>query len=101
MKLPDGYKNNWRVGEKAYFEYHCNMSKQSQDYPAWQHSHQTCKVLGVSATGYGRTFMERGHNGEPRVYRVKFADGLKWDVFEDELMTSPRHYSRRFDPPIS
>jgi hypothetical protein len=41
---------------------------------------------------------ERGPEGWPVAYRVEFPDGLEWDVFEDELLTGPEHFTRP-DPP--
>ena len=99
QKAPAGMKDSWRRGENAYFEYHCDQSKSSCDYPAYQHSHQIVKVLKVAARGFGNTIHERVKSGEILVYRVRFSDGLEWDVFEDELLTSPRYYSKQFDPP--
>jgi len=100
-RLPKGLKNSWRRGETAYFEYHCDKSKSSQDYPAFQHSHQTAKVLRISEPGVGRTLMERGKNSLIRTYVIRFADGLEWDAFEDELLTSPKYYDPEWDPPVS
>ena len=48
--------------------------------------------------GNGETKEERGDNGEPRVYNVQFEDGLKWDVFEDELMNDPSEFYRPNPP---
>ena len=98
-RLPKILKNYWRKGELAYFEYHCDQSESSCDYPLYQHSHQIVKVLKISEMGYGRTLMERGENCMARVYRIRFSDGLEWDAFEDELLTSPRYYQKRFAPP--
>jgi len=61
-------------------------------------SHQTVKVLNVVEFGNGETKEERGDNGEPRVYNVQFEDGLKWDVFEDELMNDPSEFYRPNPP---
>lgn len=99
-RLPAGLKNDWKRGEVAYFEYHCDKSPSSQDYPAYQHSHQAVKVLKIAERGEGRTLMERGKNSMIRVYTVRFADGLEWDAFEDELLTSPKYFDKEWDPPI-
>lgn len=87
-----------KTGKEFWFEYHCFESCSSADAEVWYHSHQKVKVLFVSTWGNGDTPQERGENGEPRVYRVKFEDGLEWDVFEDELMDSPEEFYRP-DPP--
>ena len=44
------------------------------------------------------TFGERMDEGMVLVYRVRFDDGLEWDVFEDELLTDPSQFERD-DPP--
>jgi hypothetical protein len=38
--------------------------------------------------------IDRLYNGDPRVYRIEFKDGLVGDVFEDELMLSPDEFVR-------
>ena len=58
------------------------------------------KVLGLSDCEQiaFTTFEERVNEGMVLVYRVRFDDGLEWDVFEDELLTDPGHFDRP-DPP--
>jgi len=85
-------------GETLWFEYHCNESSDSPDAPAWYHSHQKATILSLEENGYGNTLIERIDNGMPAVYKVRFEDGLEWDVFEDELMDSPDDFHRP-DPP--
>lgn len=87
-----------KVGNEYWFEYHCWESSESCDSEIWYRSHQKVKVLSISESGNGETMKERGESGEPRVYKVKFKDGLEWDVFEDELMNSPDEFYRP-DPP--
>lgn len=92
-----GNKEKWLPGEVASFEYHCLESDDSSDAAMWHHSHQNCTVLSLtSAEGDwpGSTFNERGEEGMPHVYRVRFADGFEYDAFEDELMTGPAFFYR-------
>ena len=90
-----------RIGARYWFEYHCWESHDSGDADVWYHSHQQCTVLSFADcnppafTG----FVERGEAGASLLYRVRFDDGLEWDVFEDELMTSRDHFERP-DPPL-
>lgn len=92
-------REEWAPGDAAYFEYHCLESPESGDAPAWYHSHQRVTVLKESTSdGFLSTFAERAEAGEPKVYRVRFPDGLEWDAFEDELTTSELDYYRP-DPP--
>ena len=82
-----------------WFEYHCWESPQSGDAEAWYHSHQQVTVLGLSTCEKPLpTFAERAAAGMQLVYRVRFQDGLEWDVFEDELLRSPSDFQRP-DPP--
>lgn len=89
-----------KVGHVFWFEYHCLESHTSGDAQAWYRSHQQVTVLSISTPGGGDTSLQRGENGEPRVYRCQFADGLQWDIFEDELLNSPAEFYRP-DPPSS
>ena len=76
------------IGKEFWFEYHCWESHESCDAQLWNHSHQKVKVL------------ERGDDehdeypGEPKIYKVRFEDGWEYDVFEDELMDSPKKFYR-------
>lgn len=97
-KAPPGNKTYWRPGELAYFEYHCCQSHESSDAEIWYRSQQPVEVLGIVEPGVGRTMMKRIEYNIPRIYRVRFLDGLEWDVFEDELLTSPKHYDPVFEP---
>jgi hypothetical protein len=94
------HKEAWLPGESAWFEYHCNESPDSVDAPAWYRSHQQVTVLGEADNdGWkGSTFIQRSHAATPKVYNVRFADGLEWAVFEDELLNSTEGYERP-DPP--
>jgi hypothetical protein len=85
-------------GRAGFFEYHCFESTKSHDAALWLRSHQPVTVLAISEPGVGETPEERGNEGCPRVYRVRFADGFEADAFEDEVLTSPAQYTRP-DPP--
>lgn len=80
----------WIPGDTAWFEYHCWESLESLDAPAWLHSQQQVTVVaeGPHDGWPGSTFAERAEAGQPKVYSIRFADGLTWDAFEDELLTS-------------
>lgn len=97
-----------RVGDVVWFEYHCHESHQSADAAAWYRSHQRVVVL-EEASWDGQPWYEfswqdcptrsqRGHDACLMLYRVRFADGLEWSVFEDELLDSPAEFCRP-DPP--
>jgi len=64
------------------FEYHCWESENSVDAELWHHTHQSVDVLC------------RLDNPEQVMYRIRFNDGLEYDVFEDELADSPAEYER-------
>jgi len=89
-----------RAGQKLWFEYHCLESKDSQDYPLWLHSHQKVKVLGIASNEgmFIPKFKERIDEGIPLVYKIKFADGKVAEAFEDELLDSPKKFSRPNPP---
>lgn len=95
-------KERWEPGERAWFEYHCLESPESSDAEAWYRSHQEVEVLsgpgGELEASEGMTFEERGQEGVPHVYRVRFPDGLEWDAWEDELHTDKAGWYRP-DPP--
>jgi hypothetical protein len=93
-KAPHGWKDGWRSGEIAFFEYHCYEGHDSCDAEIWYRSRQPVLVLGISEPGGGRTYRDRAEDGMPRVYRVRFLDGFEYDVCEDELMIDERHYDR-------
>lgn len=62
---------------RRWFEYHCYEGEDSADAKLWHHTHQQVTVLAKI--------------GEPplyacRMYRVKFTDGLEYDVNDDELL---------------
>lgn len=91
-------KEEIKIGNKYWFEYHCLESHKSCDSEIWYRSHQQVIVIKIMELGFGLTKTERLKNGEPRVYKVKFDDGFEYDVFEDELMNSKDEFYRP-DPP--
>lgn len=88
------------IGKRYWFEYHCNESHDSPDAPVWYRSHQQCEVLRVADCdgAFFDTFKDRGEMGHQILYRVKFDDGLEWDVFEDELLDSIDEFQRPAPP---
>ena len=97
---PDGVREAWQPGDRAWYEYHCLESDDSADAALWHRSHQQITVLGRGADeDLGGTFQERAEAGCPNVYQVRFADGYEGTAFEDELLTGPEHYERPAPPP--
>jgi hypothetical protein len=91
-------RERWHGGQTALFEYHCNESHDSAHAEVWYRSHQPVTVLKMTEPGMGETYIERGENGSPRCYRVRWADGYRFEVFEDELTDSAEDWHRP-DPP--
>ena len=87
-----------KVGKYFWFEYHCYESDDSCDEEIWYRSHQKVKILSVSEWSFDN-LQDRIDDGQPRVYKVMFNDGLKYDVYEDELMNSTEDFYR-LNPPI-
>jgi uncharacterized protein (DUF1810 family) len=102
-----GYRERWQPGDRAFFEYHCNQAHDSAHAQWWYRSHQPVTVVGIvheSPTpddGGSWTFLDRGEEGSPHIYRVRWDDGSEGDVFEDELLTAPEHKDQTgyFAPP--
>ena len=98
------HKEEWKLGETAWFEYHCWESHDSGDAEVWYRSHQQATIIGLPEPGTdayglpGADYAERQEEAFTRFYTVRFADGLEWDVFEDELTTEPGDFYRP-DPP--
>lgn len=105
MTYEDIHREQWQPGEVAFFEYHCYEGHDSADAQAWYHSHQQVTVLEECYLGTPDsprtagivTASERSDAAWPVCYEVRFADGLTWTAFEDELLTRP--YYERPDPP--
>ncbi len=70
---------------RRYFEYHCYEGEDSSDTELWHHTHQQVIILNKITD----TDIEVG-----RMYRVRFPDGLEYDVFNNELVKSPSDYYR-------
>lgn len=95
------HKDNWSPGETAYFEYHCFQSHASGDAELWYRSQQPVTVVadeGWDGPADLDTLAKRAQEGVPRVYRVRFADGLEHTAFEDELLTSAEFYDPMYRP---
>lgn len=70
---------------RRWFEYHCYEGEDSCDAQLWHHTHQRVKVL------------RKLTNNDPevgRMYRVRFSDGLEYDIYDDELVKSPAEFQR-------
>jgi hypothetical protein len=100
-------ENLRKRGQILFFEYHCWESHASADAELWYRSHQRVKVLGLAPNdGYYpkdkvlpiHSFADRCEAGCPICYKVKFTDGHIGDVFEDELLDSPKEYQRPNPP---
>lgn len=87
-------------GQILWFEYHCLESHQSCDAEIWYRSHQQVEVLGVVDNDGYDVFSQqtRFEQGIQLIYRVRFKDGLEWDVFEDELLDDPGNFQRPAPP---
>ena len=70
--------------DRRYFEYHCYEGEDSSDAELWHHTHQQVIVLNKNAS----------NDVDVRTYKVRFPEGLEYDVFDDELMKSPAEYYR-------
>lgn len=96
------FKDEWRPGDRAAFEYHCNRAHDSEHAEWWYRSHQPVTVIGPS-DGEDEpafpTLMERGEAGHPITYKARWDDGFEGDVFEDELLTSADFYEPDLGPP--
>lgn len=68
-------------GEIWFFEYHCDESPESSDYKLFQHTLQKCEIVRELEDKKEVDVAEVG-----RMFEVVFDDGLKWSVFEDELL---------------
>lgn len=90
----ENIRNDDKVGNDFWFEYHCLESDASCDAELWKRSHQKVKVVSVIEPGIGDSPEERAEEGAPRVYKIMFEDGFEYDVFEDELMNSPKDFFR-------
>ena len=75
------------AGGRRWFEYHCWENEESSDAEAWHHTHQRVQVL--------EKIQDANDEGcEISMYRVRFPDGVEWDVFDDELVSDPSEFYR-------
>lgn len=87
-------------GSVLWFEYHCWEHPDSADAPAWHRSHQLVTVLALEVNEpAGMTAAERREATMPFTYTVRFADGLEWCAFEDEVGTNRDSWDRPDPPP--
>lgn len=77
------------AGGRRYFEYHCYEGEDSSDAELWHHTHQQVAVLRKL-----RNIEEVDEVDCGRMYEVRFPDGFKYNVCDDELMESPVDYYR-------
>ena len=94
------HENQREIGDTCLFEYHCWESPESCDAEIWYRSHQKVEVVGyIKSDGEGiYSQEERFENGVQLLYKVKFQDGLEWEVFEDELLDREEDYLRPNPP---
>ena len=90
---------DYTKGDRAFFEYHCNRAHNSAHASHWYRSHQWVEVMAVADEGSGNSAKERGQNGHPKVFTVRFPDGFQHDVFEHELLSSPHEADPSQGPP--
>ncbi len=74
---------------RRWFEYHCYEGEDSCDAELWHHTHQQVIVLRKLKNGVENDEVECG-----RMYWVRFADGFEYDVCDDELLHSPKEFTR-------
>jgi hypothetical protein len=90
-----------RLGDVAWFEYHCWESPESGDAEVWYRSHQRVEILGrneIEPISETMSYQERQEECVPWTYEVRFPDGLVWSAWEDELSASRADWHRP-DPP--
>ncbi len=71
---------------RRWFEYHCYEGEDSCDAELWHHTHQQVTVLCKE------TDIDEADTG--KIYLVGFADGLEYDVFDDELVKDGNDFYR-------
>jgi len=71
-----------------WFEYHCYEGEDSCDAELWHHTHQQVIILHLLAQSKG-DIVNHG-----KMYSVRFDDGFEYDVFEEELVASPKDFYR-------
>jgi hypothetical protein len=102
------------IGDVLWFEYHCHESHTSCDAQIWYRSHQQITIVngplwdGLLWDGkriencdeFPLTKQLRANEALVLVYRVRWADGFEYDVFEDELLNE-QNFERPDPPPSS
>lgn len=83
----DGNQDSWTPNSTAWFESHAADGLRFR-------SHQQIVVVSVepAPSWMPSTFGQRGEDGCPLKYRVRFPDGFQAVVFEDELLVHPRFF---------
>jgi len=71
-----------------WFEYHCYEGEDSNDAELWHHTHQQVAIL------YPIDQAKADMAEVGKMYRVRFSDGFEYDVFADELSSSPKKFRR-------
>ena len=99
-----GQRNEWAVGDAAFFEYQCQQSHDSADAELWYRSHQPITVIDDSEELYDpapdlNTLAKRRDQGQPRCYTVRFSDGFEGTAKECELYVSPQYFDTSGAPP--
>ncbi len=74
---------------RRFFEYHCYEGEDSSDAKLWHHTHQQVTILRKL-----KNIEEVDEVDAGRMYQVRFADGLEYNVCDDELVSSPKDYAR-------
>lgn len=98
MKTPKGQTGYRKPGDRVWFEYRCEESPGSEHAEWWYRSHQRVKILKLNYAGIGKDQNERAEEGCPAGYDVQFKDGFIGEAMEDELLDSPKEFTRP-DPP--
>ena len=73
---------------RRWFEYHCYEGEDSSDAELWHHTHQQVIILRK---------LNCPEEIDPSIgkhYIAKFADGLEYEVCDDELTVSPKDFFR-------
>lgn len=86
-------KYDEKTGRRMWYEYRCYEGIDSADVHLWYRSHQQVEVIDIAEPGgMLKTLEERGEEGMPRTYNIKFVDGLVAEAWEDEIVESPDEF---------
>jgi len=69
----------------AWFEYHCWESDRSADAKLWRRTQQRIQVLRMLTP----------EESDYEMYAIRFVDGFEGIAFADELVRSPKFFTRR------